>query len=62
MDQGQRRRRRVRERDVLRTMRKIEQTLSEAGTPIDRAHEVVAAIEDNKASRRGPKIKEPPAG
>jgi len=59
MDQGQRRRRRVRERDVLRTMRKIEQTRSEAETPTDRADEVLAAVEDYKASRRGRKIKEP---
>ena len=61
MRQFQRRRQAI-ARDVQRTIRNIEQALSEAKTPNDRADEVVAAIEDHKASRRGQKIKEPPAG
>jgi hypothetical protein len=61
MRQFQRRRQAI-ARDVQRTIRNIEQALSEAKTPNDRADEVVAAIEDYKASRRGRKIKEPPAG
>ena len=62
MDGFQRRRRQVRARDVLRAIRTAEQTLGETRTPIDRTDEVLAGIEDYKASRRRPKIKEPPAG
>jgi hypothetical protein len=62
MDRSNRLRRRAVARDVLRAMRRTEGTQAEARTPTDRADEVVAAIEDNKASRRDPKIKEPPAG
>ena len=61
MRQFQRRRRAI-ARDVQRIIRNIEQTLSEARTPNHRADDVVAAIEDYKVSRRGRKIKEPPAG
>jgi hypothetical protein len=62
MDRSNRLRRRVVARDVLRAMRRTERTRAEARTPTDGADEVVAAIEDYKASRRGPKIKGPPAG
>ena len=61
MGQFQRCRRAI-ARDVQRTIRNSEQTLSEARTLNHPADEVVAAIEDHKASRRGQKIKEPPAG
>jgi hypothetical protein len=60
MDQFQRRRRRARARDVLRTMRRAERALAEAKKPIDRAEDVLAAIGDSEASRRRRKIKEPP--
>ena len=56
------RRRRGIARDVQRTISHIEQARSEVGTPVDRADEVVTAIEDHEASRGGRKIKEPPAG
>jgi hypothetical protein len=46
---------------VLRAMRRTEGTQAEARTPTDRADDVLAAVEDYKASRRGQKIKEPPA-
>jgi len=55
------RRRRAIARDVQRTISHIEQSRSEVGTPVDRADEVVTAIKDNKASRAGRKVKEPPA-
>jgi hypothetical protein len=60
MDQGQRRRRRVRARDVLRIIRKFEPTPAEPRTPLNRADEVLVAIADYKASRGGRKIKKPP--
>ena len=62
MDRSNRLRRRAVARDVLRAMRRTEGTQAEARTPNHRADDVVAAIEDHKVSRRGRKIKEPPAG
>ena len=62
MDRSKRLRRRAVARDVLRAMRRTEGTQAEARTPTDRADEVLATIEDYKASLRGRKIREPPAG
>jgi len=60
MDGFQRRRRRERERDVLRAIRRVERALDDPGKPIDQTDEVLPGTEDYKASRRGRKIKEPP--
>jgi hypothetical protein len=61
MDRSQRRRRQVRARDVLRAIRKAEQTLADAGTPTSPPHDALVTIKDYKTSRVGPKVKEPPA-
>jgi hypothetical protein len=58
MDRSKRRRRRAVERDVLRAMRRTEQTLDKARSQSDRANDVLTATEDHGASGRGRKIKE----
>ena len=60
MDRSNRLRRRAVARDVLRAMRRTERIRAEARTPTDGADEMVAAIDDYKASLSARKIKEPP--
>jgi hypothetical protein len=60
MDGFQRRRRRERERDVLRAIRRVGRALDDPRKPIDQTDEVLLGTEDYRASRRGRKIKEPP--